>query len=161
MKYKQRIISGAFALTLLVGGSSSVRAYAHAEGARGDVFATSARSGALSVKNQKNLRTKINHTVGVVTAVSGSGFTFEVHHKQHVSSTVPVEKVLSIDVQTTPATTIKKDGLNATFIDLAIGQKVIVTGQIHAADLIVNATKVDIVTKPLAVLDKRKGKFRK
>lgn len=142
MKYKQRIITGAFALTLLVGGTSSIKAHAATSGS---AYMPSARNGAIHVKDPSKERVK--HTVGTITAISGTGFTFEVHHA-HASSNkrkVPL-KVLSVDAQTTSATTIKKDGLPATFADLTVGQKVIVSGQIHTADQIINATKVDIVT---------------
>lgn len=153
MKYKQRIITGAFALTLLVGGTSSIKT--HAATTSGAAYTTSSRNGAIHVKDPSKERVK--HTVGTITAVSGTGFSFEVHHA-HASSTkrkVPL-KVLSVDAQTTATTSIKKDGLPATFADLAVGQKVIVSGQIHAADLILNATKVDIVTN-----FPKKGKVKK
>ncbi len=152
MKYKQRIITGAFALTLLVGGTSSIKAHA-ATNAQGLTFSTSTRNGALHFKDPNNIRSKVKHTVGTITAISGTGFTFEVHHK-HASTTKGIEKVISVDAQTTATTTIKKDGLAATFADLAVGQKVIVSGHLHTADQIINATKVDIVTN----FPKGKGK---
>ncbi|MES2985803.1 MAG: hypothetical protein V4686_01590 [Patescibacteria group bacterium] len=155
MKYKQRIITGAFALTLLVGGTSSIKTYAATS--TGSSYATSTRNGALHMKDPNKIRSRVKHSVGTITAVSGTGFTFEVHHK-HASTTKGVEKVISVDAQTTATTTIKKDGLAATFADLAVGQKVIVSGQIHAADLIINATKVDIVTN---FPTKGKGKVKK
>lgn len=150
MKYKQRIITGAFALTLLVGGTSSVKTYASAS-SQGATFSTTSRNGSLHMKGPKTSRVK--HTVGTITAVSGTGFTFEVHHK-HASYSTPLEKVISVDAQTTSTTTIKKDGLPATFADLVVGQKVIVSGRIHKEDQIINATKVDIVTN----FPKAKGK---
>lgn len=141
MKYKQRIITGAFALTLLVGGTSSIKTYAGTINSQG-AYSSSHRNGAIHVKDPSKERVK--HTVGTITVVSGSGFSFEVHHKAGVKK--GVEKVISVDAETTASTTIKKDGLTASFADLAVGQKVIVSGQIHSADLILNATKVDIVT---------------
>lgn len=161
MKYKKRIVTGAFALSLLVGGSSSIKTYAESIGVNAHVYGSSTRSGALHFKNLKNARTKINHKVGTVTAVGASGFTFEVLHGHHATSTASATKILSIDVQTTASTTFKKDGGNATAADLAVGQKVIVSGSVDATGHLIAAKRVDIVTKHLVKLNKLKKELRR
>lgn len=147
MKYKKRIVTGAFALSLLVGGSSSIKTYAESIGTNTDVHTSSSRGGALHFKNLKNARTKINHKVGTVTSVGASGFTFEVLHGHHATSTATATKILSIDVQTTATTTFKKDGGDASLADLAIGQKVIVSGSVDVTGHLIKANTVGIVTK--------------
>lgn len=160
MKYKKRIVTGAFALSLLVGGSSSVKIYADSVRSQSDVHGTSSRSGAVHFKNLKNARTKINHKVGTITAIGASGFTFEVIHGHHATSTATATKILSIDVTMSSSTVIRKDGALATIADLSLGQKVIVSGSVDATGHIITAKRVDIVTKPVTV-DDRKGKKHK
>lgn len=157
MKYKKRIITGAFALSLLV-GSSSVKTYAESVGIQTDVHSPHVKNGSLHFKNLKNARTKINHKVGVVTAIGASGFTFEVFHGAHATSTASTTKILSIDVLTTASTTVKKDGADATLADLVVGQKVIVSGSVDATGHLIHAKKVDIVTKAHTIFDKKKVK---
>jgi hypothetical protein len=160
MKYHKRIVTGAFALSLLVGGSS-VRTYADSVSVQGGVSATSTRNGALHFKNLANARKKINHTVGVVTAVGATGFTFDVHHGHQATSTAVAAKILSIDVQTTGTTTIKKDGAEAALADLTVGQKVIVSGSVDSTGHMIAAKRVDIVTNSPSGIFKKKGKVNK
>lgn len=160
MKYKKRIVTGAFALSLLVGGSSSVKTYAESVGISPDIHATSSRGGALHFKNLKNARTKIHHKVGTITAIGASGFTFEVIHGHNATSTATATKILSIDVQTTATTIFKKDGADASFADLSSGEKVIVSGSVDATGHLITAKRVDIVTKPFQGKKKGKGKER-
>ncbi len=158
MKYKKRIVTGAFALSLLVGGSSSLKTYAQSVNTETNVHATSSRGGALHFKNLKNARTKIHHKVGTITAIGASGFTFEILHGHGATSTATATKILSIDVQTSAATIFKKDGVDATFADLTNGEKVIVSGSVDATGHLITAKRVDIITKP--TVGKKKGKER-
>ncbi|MES2623016.1 MAG: hypothetical protein V4576_01255 [Patescibacteria group bacterium] len=160
MKYHKRIVTGAFALSLLVGGSS-VKTYADSVTAQSGVSGTSTRSGALHFKNLKNARLKINHKVGVITSVGASGFTFDVYHGHNATSTATATKILSIDVGTTATTTVKKDGAAATFADLAVGQKVIVSGSVDSTGHIISAKRVDVVTNLSGGVSKKKGKVIK
>lgn len=150
------MVTGAFALSLLIGGSSSIKTYAESIGTTADANSTSARNGALHFRNLKNARTKINHKVGTVTAIGSGMFTFEVNHGHHATSTATATKILSIDVQTTSTTTFKKDGALATFADLNVGEKVIVSGSVDITGHLIKARQVDIVTK--AVVKEKKGK---
>lgn len=136
MKYKRRIVTGAIALSLLVGSPTFAAStqYSHSNVAR------SAEHSA----RRDQFKKKANHVVGFVTGVNGSTFTFETHKgKQNKKAEI---KTLSVDVQTNANTIFKKNGGNATLADLMVGQKVIVTGPVDATSQILTAVEVKIVT---------------
>lgn len=136
MKYKRRIVSGAIALSLLVGSPTFAAStpYSHSNVAR------SAEHNA----RRDQFKKKANHVVGIVTGINGSTFTFETHTGKH-NKKVEI-KTLSVDVQTKDITVFKKNGGSATLGDLAVGQKVIVTGPVDATSQILAAVEVKIVT---------------
>lgn len=147
MKYKKQIATGALAISLLVGGSS--------------VFAATPQD--LGIKNthptyqkqNKNPKIKKNigksNIVGTVEAISGTGFTVNVKNMKNKTTS-------SIDVVTDSSTTYKKDGLNATIADLAVGQKVIVAGTLDKTTNILTAKTVKIITKVAIVKKVKKNK---
>lgn len=136
MKYKKQIATGALAISLLVSGTN--------------VFAASPQD--LGIKNiqqiyqkqNKNLKAKNQgkaNTVGIISTISGSGFTIEVTNmKTKITS--------SVDVVTNASTVCTKNGIKTTVADLAVGQKVIVTGNSDKTTSILTAKKVKIVTNP-------------
>jgi hypothetical protein len=140
MKYKKQIATGALAISLLVGGSS--------------VFAASPQD--LGIKNSHPTYQKQNkhnrdfkpkhknkgNIVGTVGAINSSGFTIEViNRKTKVAS--------SVDIATSTGTVYKKNGLDATISDLAVGQKVIVSGKVDKTTNILTAKTVRIVTQKI------------
>ncbi len=133
MKYKKQIATGALAISLLVGGSS--------------VFAATPQD--LGIKNvqkvyQRQNKNKVvlnqNNTVGVVSALTSTGFTVNV-------TNMKTKTTSSVDILTDISTVYKKDGLSATVADLAVGQKVIVRGSLDKTTNILTAKTVKIVTK--------------
>ena len=133
MKYKKQIATGALAISLLVGGSS--------------VFAATPQD--LGIKNvqkvyQRQNKNKVvlnqNNTVGVVSALTSTGFTVNV-------TNMKTKTTSSVDILTDVSTVYKKDGLSATVADLAVGQKVIVRGSLDKTTNILTAKTVKIVTK--------------
>lgn len=145
MKYKKHIATGALALSLLVGGSS--------------VFAATPQD--LGIKNvqktyQKQNKSKgntelkkQNNTVGTISALTSTGFTLEVKNmKTKVTS--------SVDVKIDTSTLYSKNGKTATVSDLAIGQKIIVVGDLDKTTNIVTAKQVKIVVKALNVSKAKK-----
>ena len=100
MKYKKQIATGALAISLLVGGSS--------------VFAATPQD--LGIKNvqkvyQRQNKNKVvlnqNNTVGVVSALTSTGFTVNV-------TNMKTKTTSSVDILTDISTVYKKDGLSAT-----------------------------------------------
>ena len=80
--------------------------------------------------------------------MTSSGFTINVKN--------PKTKVTSsVDVKTGTTTVYKKDGISALVSDLAVGQKVIISGDLDKTTNILTAKTVKIVTK-VAVLNKSK-----
>jgi hypothetical protein len=133
MKYKKQLATGALALSLLVGGSS--------------VFAVTPQD--LGIKNvqriyQKQNKNKVilnkNNTVGTISALTSTGFTVNVTNMKNKTTS-------SIDVVVDTSTVYKKDGLPAKIADLAVGQKVIVSGVLDKTTNILTAKTVKIVTK--------------
>jgi hypothetical protein len=139
MKYKKQIATGALALSLLVGGSS--------------IFAASPQD--LGIKNvqsvyqkqnKSNKNLKINNqgkssVVGTVGMISSAGFTVDVKNmKTNVTS--------SVDVKTNAGTVYSKNGVSVKVSGLALGQKVIVSGNLDKNTNILTAKTVKIaVTK--------------
>jgi hypothetical protein len=145
MKYKQRIMTGAIALSLLVGTpSSSVHAssYYPASG----ITKTSHSTSRSTTSRRPYISRKANHAVGTITGLNTAGFVFDTH---------AASKALSVDVQIQSDAVFTKDGLPATSADLAVGQKVIVSGPVDTTSQILRATKVNIVT---AAFDKKNAK---
>lgn len=137
MKYKRRIVTGAIALSLLVGTPTFATSAQHTNSAHTN------RSSEHPTRRTQ-FRNKANHVVGVVTGINGSVFTFETHTGKQKNG-VDI-KTLSVDVHTNANTKFQKNGDNASLADLAVGQKVIVTGPIDATSQILTASKVKIAT---------------
>ena len=137
MKYKKQIATGALAISLLVSGSSVFAASPQDLGIK-NVHSTYQKQN----KNNKNLKNRKmgkNNIVGTIGALTATGFTVDVKNmKTKVAS--------SVDVKTDTSTTYKKDGISATSLDLAVGQKVIVAGALDKTTNILTAKTVKIVT---------------
>ncbi len=138
MKYKKQIATGALAISLLVSGSSVFAASPQDLGIK-NVHSTYQKQN----KNNKNLKNRKmmgkNNIVGTIGALTATGFTVDVKNmKTKVAS--------SVDVKTDTSTTYKKDGISATSLDLAVGQKVIVAGTLDKTTNILTAKTVKIVT---------------
>jgi len=132
MKYKKQIATSALAISLLVGGSS--------------VFAATPQD--LGIKNvqkiyqkQNNSKVKIkkqNNIIGVVYALTSTGFTINVKNlKTKVTS--------SVDVKTGISTIYTKNGMVANILDIISGQKVIVVGNLDKTTNTITAKTVKIV----------------
>ncbi len=135
MKYKKHIVSGALALSLLVGGSP--------------VFASSAldlgikkneavyQKHVKNIKDSKVLKNKRKNTVGVVSSVNNAGFILEIKGKSN--------SISSVDVKTDSSTVYSKNGVTATLSDVFPGEKVIVSGTFDKSANVVIAKQVKIV----------------
>lgn len=135
MKYKKQIATGALALALLVGGTNVFAATPQDLGIK-NVGKTYQKQNKTNPKGSKNQ----NSAVGTVSALTGVGFTVEVKNmKTKITS--------SVDIATSATTKYTKDGLKATSSDVAIGQKVIVTGTLDSTANVLSAKAVKIVTK--------------
>ncbi|MCK9212842.1 MAG: DUF5666 domain-containing protein [Ignavibacteriaceae bacterium] len=138
MKYKKHIATGALAISLLVSGSS--------------VFAETTQDlGIKSVqqtyqkqnKENRNLRVKNkrrNSIVGIVSAINNASFTVEIKNMRKKS-------MLSADIETDSNTIYKKNGVVVSKSDLAVGQKVVIAGNLDKVTNILNAKMVKIVAE--------------
>jgi len=138
MKYKKHIATGALAISLLVGGSS--------------VFASSPQD--LGIKNSqqiyqkqnktnKNLKTKNKgkgNIVGTISSINNNGFVLDIKNIKNKTKS-------SVDIKTDSQTSYIKNGISASFSDIAIGQKVIVVGILDKTTNILPAKTVKIVIK--------------
>ena len=134
MKYKKHIVTGALAISLLVGGSS--------------VFASTPRDLGIKKaerifqKHDKNEGTRSRgkrKTVGTIASISNAGFMVEIKNRK-------TEVVSSVDVKTGDTTLYSKNGISANESDLSVGQKVKVAGNYDKATNIMTAKAVKIVT---------------
>ncbi len=137
MKYKKHLATGALALSLLVSGSTIYAATPQDLGIK-NVPKTYQK------QNKTNPKTiglnKQNGVVGVVSALTSTGFTVNV-------TNMKTKATSSVDVVTNATTTYKKDGLSATATDVLVGQKVIVSGTLDKTTNILTAKTVKIITK--------------
>jgi len=146
MKYKKQIVTGALALSLLIAGSS--------------VFAATPQD--LGIKSQisyqKNTKTdktaKSNTIVGTISAISDTGFTLDIKN-------LKTKLISSVDVKTDTTTIYKKDGVNATVLDLAVAQKAITVGTLDKTNNILTARTVKIITKAVVPKSKKNTKTSK
>ncbi|MFA4975318.1 MAG: hypothetical protein WC839_00445 [Candidatus Paceibacterota bacterium] len=146
MKYKKRIVTGALALSLLVGGSS-VFAFSPQDLGIKKVQQTYQKQN----KDKKKIESKKQHNrVGIVSAVNSTGFTMDVKNKKAKTTS-------SVEVKTDVGTIYNKNGKIVTASDLVVGQKVIVVGTFDKATNILTAQKVKIVTKVATVNKEKKG----
>lgn len=138
MKYKKQIVTGALAISLLVGGSNVFAATSQDLGIK-KVQQTYQKQN----KNNRNLKVKNkgrSNTIGTIEAISSTGFTVKVKNiKTKISS--------SVDVRTDARTIYSKNGITALASNLSVGQKVIVIGNLDQATNILTAKIVKIVTK--------------
>lgn len=136
MKYKKHIATGALAISLLVGGSS--------------VFASSPQDLGIKtvqptyqrhLKGIKNIpRIKKNSIVGTITIINDTGFTVEVKNRKSKS-------VSTVDVKTDNLTIYSENGIHVTKANLAVGQKVVVSGTLDKVTNTLVAKKVKIAMK--------------
>lgn len=154
MKYKKHITTGALALSLLLGGSTAFAQAPQDKTNRSGLTNFEVRlhqkAKQVSRKKQKN-----NHEVGIITALTTTGFTLE-------TKNLKTNEVTSVDVRTTSTTVYSKDGASSTALDLAPGQKVIVKGDIDPTSHVITATKINTVTKiPKTGFHPHKKAFKK
>lgn len=136
MKYKKQIVTGALAISLLVGGSSVFAATVKDLGIKNTQSIYQKQNKNSKVKNEAR-----NKIVGTITAINstGSGFTIGIKNMK-------TKTTLPLDIKTNIRTIYSKDGLKATISDLAIGQKVIVVENLDKITNILVARTVKIVT---------------
>ncbi len=152
MKYKKHITTGALALSLLIGGTTAFAEMPQDKTVQSGSTSFEARLHPKLkqvLKHKKELKGR--QAIGTVTALSSSGFTLE-------TKNLKTKAVTSIDVKTLSTTTYSKDGATASFTDIAIGQKIIVRGEVDSTSHVVTASKVKIITKIPTV---RHSKFNK
>jgi len=134
MKYKKQLATGALAISLLVGGSS--------------VFASTPRDLGIKKDHQIYQRQDKNagmkhrwrrNTVGTVASINGSSFMVEIKNRK-------TGVVSSAEVKTNTSTAYQKNGIDASASDLAVGQKVVVVGNLDKTTNIMTAKAVKIVT---------------
>ena len=142
MKYKKQIAVGALAISMLIGGSSVFAASPQ------DLGIKTVKTYHKQSKTTKVIKTaKKNSVTGTITTISDTGFTVEVKN-------LKTKAVSSVDVKTDINTVYSKNGLSATILDLAVGQKVIITGALDKTTNIVTAKKVKIVIKTSKTIKK-------
>ncbi len=137
MKYKKHIATGALALSLLVGGTSVFAATPQDLGIK-KIQQTYQKQN----KNNKNIpkiksKSKSNIT-GIVSLISDTGFTIEVKN-------VKAKTLGAVDIKTDASTTYSKNGVKAGISDLAVGQKVVISGTLDKTANILTAKQVKIV----------------
>ena len=136
MKYKKHIATGALAISLLVSGSSVFAETPQDLGIKSvqQTYQKQNKDGRnLRIKNKKR-----HNTVGIISAINDAGFTVEIKNMRKKS-------MLSVDVKTDSHTIYSKNGINVTVSDLAIGQKVIIVGNLDKTINILTAKIVKIV----------------
>ena len=100
-----------------------------------------------SIKRKGMMKPLQNISFGTVTAVTGSSFTITSKKMSKTSTTTSTP--VTITVNTSSTTVFKKDGVVAIPGDITVGQTVSVNGAKDANNTIVNATSVNINTKPM------------
>ncbi len=134
MKYKKHIVTGALALSLLVGGSSVFAATPQDLGIKNVQSTAKIKK---TIKGAKHI--KRHQTVGTISTITGDGFILEVKNKKtNVAS--------SIDVKTDSMTLYSENGKDATSEMLVTGKKVIVSGAFDKATNTITAKRVKMVT---------------
>lgn len=139
-KYKRQIVTGALALSFLVGGSSVFAATPQDLGIK--------RVQQTYQKQNKNNKTGLlkkkgnSNTTGTISAVNSTGFTLDIKN-------LKAKTTSSVDVRTDTSSTYSKNGIKATVSDLVVGQKVVVIGVLDKTTNIVTAKQVKIVIKNL------------
>jgi hypothetical protein len=136
MKYKKHIATGALAISLLVSGSSVFAETPQDLGIKSiqQTYQKQNKDGRnLRIKNKKR-----NNTVGIISAINDAGFTLEIKNMRKKS-------MLSVDVKTDSHTIYSKNGINIAASILAIGQKVIIVGNLDKTTNILTAKTVKIV----------------
>lgn len=138
MKYKKQIATGALAISLLVGGTNVFAATPQDLGIKNTQSTYQKQNkNSKSAKVKKILKSKI---VGTISAISSNGLTLDVKNAKAKTTS-------SVDVKTDMATTYSKNGIKATISDLAIGQKVIVVGNLDKTTNLLTAKTIKIVAK--------------
>jgi hypothetical protein len=137
-KYKKQIVTGALALSLLVGGSSIFAATPQDLGIKNTQQTYQKQN--KGNKNSKVINKRKGNTVGTISAISDTGFTVEIKN-------IKTKAVSSVDVKTNTGTKYSKNGIVATTSDLAVGQKVIVIGTLDKTTNVITAKQVKIVIK--------------
>jgi hypothetical protein len=133
MKYKKHIATGALAISLLVGSSPVLAATPQDLGIKNIQYLYQKQNRNLKI-SKEGRRT----VVGIITMMNDAGFILEIKNKR-------TNAISSMDINTNSSTRYKKNGNVATFADLELGQKVIVTGKLDKTTNIVNAKNIRIV----------------
>ena len=141
MKYKKHIITSALAISLLVGGSSVFAATPQDLGIKNVQGTYQKQNNKDKTKSKIQLK-KQGSTVGVVSALTSSGFTIDVKNPR-------TKLTSSVDVKTDATTVYSKDGISALVSDLAVGQKVIIKGTLDKTTNILTAKTVATVSVAL------------
>ena len=102
-----------------------------------------------SVKGKGMMKPLQNISFGTVTAVHGSSFTITPKKMGKTSTITTTSTPVTITINTSSTTVFKKDGVVAIPGDITVGQTVSVNGAKDANNTIVNATSVNINTKPM------------
>lgn len=138
MKYKKHITTGVLAFALIVSGTTAF-ALAPTDGSSNQITTTDKEVGKHPKLGMMQKSKKMHQIVGTVIAVNRSNFTVEVKN-------IKAKTTDTFDVTTTGTTTFTKDGKASTFADLAVAQKVIVSGTVDTVAKTVTATKVRMIT---------------
>lgn len=134
MKYKKQIVTGALALSLLVGGSSVFAATPQDLGIKKVQQTYQKQSKNLKIKNKGS-----SNTIGIISAINGTGFTLDIKN-------LKAKTTSSVDVKIDTLTIYSKNGIKTTIADLAVGQKVVIIGTLDKVTNIITAKQVKIVT---------------
>lgn len=136
MKYKKHIVTGALAISLLVGSYP--------------VFASTPQDLGIKKiqqiyqkqkKNNKKLKIKNKgreSIVGTISMINNTGFIIEIKN-------IKTNVVSSTDVKTNNLTTYRKNGIKTTTSDLIVGEKVVIVGNLNKTSNTIIAKKVIIV----------------
>jgi len=142
MKYKKQIATGALAFSLLIGGSSVFAATPQDLGIKKMQPSYQKQSKV----NKKVKGKKENNIIGTIGAINGNSTGFVVEIKNLKTKTTS-----SVDVSTNAKTIYTKNGMVSTVADLAVGEKVIVVGNLDKTTNIITAKTVKIVTNTITV----------
>lgn len=125
------------AISLLVGGSSVFASTPQDLGIKNmqSLYQKHNKNNNSKIRNRKN-----NSIVGIVDAISDTGFTVNIKN-------LKTKTTSSADVITNVSTSYKKDGIEAVSSDLSIGQKVSVLGILDKTTNILTAKTVKIADK--------------
>lgn len=139
MKYKKQIATGALAFSLLIGGSNVFAATPQDLGIKKMQPSYQKQS-----KVNKNIKGKKEHIIGTIGAINSMGFVVEIKN-------LKTKTTSGVEVNTDTKTIYTKNGMVSTVADLAVGEKVIVIGNLDKTANTITAKTVKIVTNAIVV----------